>query len=106
MTTTESSASTAPPSTYRTTHHHRCDEDFLALLEEDFGLDLYSLKKAFMGVPPAPKKQAICLCEWAIKAAKGDLDEAGKALRAWARKQGKGAYDRRLIERLPVGGAS
>ena len=105
MATTKDSA-LAHPSTHRSTRHHRCEEDFLALLEEDFGIDLHSLNKAFMGVPSEPKKAAIALCEWAIRAAKGDVEEAGKALRAWAKKNGKGAYDRRLLERPPVGGAS
>jgi hypothetical protein len=88
---------TVAPTT-RTTRHHRVDEAFLALLEEDYGIDAYSLHKAFLGVPPAPKKQAIALCEWAIRAAKGDVEEDGKALRAWAKKSGKGTYDRRLVE--------
>jgi hypothetical protein len=64
----------------------------LGLLNEDFGIDFYSLNQAFMGVPAAPKRQAISLCEWAIQAAKGDVEEAGKALRAWAKKHGKGLY--------------
>ena len=51
-----------------------------------------------MGVPAAPKKQAIAICEWAIKAAKGDVDDAGKALRAWAKKNSKGCYTRELVE--------
>jgi hypothetical protein len=55
-----------------------------------------------MGCPSAPKKAAIALCEWAVRSAKGDFDEAGKALRAWARKNGKGAYDRRLVEADPL----
>ena len=80
------------------TRHHRVDHEFLGLLNEDFAIDFYSLNSAFMGVPAAPKKQAISLCEWAIRAAKGDVEEAGKALRAWAKKRGKGRYDRRLIE--------
>ena len=93
-------ATTSVPSgrVVRTTRHHRCDERFLGLLEEDFGIDAHSLNKAFMGVPPAPKKQAIQLCEWAIRSAASDADEAGKALRAWAKKHGQGQYDRRLIE--------
>jgi hypothetical protein len=57
-----------------------------------------SLNKAFMGVPPTPKKQAIAMCELAIRSAKADADEAGKALRAWAKKSGKGTYDRRLVD--------
>jgi hypothetical protein len=64
----------------------------LGLLNEDFGIDFYSLNQAFMGVPAAPKRHAICLCEWANKAARGDVEEAGKALRAWAKKHGKGLY--------------
>jgi hypothetical protein len=82
----------------RSTRHHRVDYEFLGLLNEDFGIDYYSLNQAFMGVPPAPKKQAIALSEWAIKAAEGDVEEAGKALRAWAKKNGKGRYDKRLVE--------
>ena len=74
------------------------DYEFVGLLNEDFGIDFYSLNQAFMGVPTAPKKQAISLCEWAVRAAKGDVEEAGRALRAWAKKNGKGLYDRRLIE--------
>jgi hypothetical protein len=90
-------AQPAHPST-RTTRHHRVDHEFLGLLNEDFGIDFYSLNQAFMGVPAAPKRQAISLCEWAIRSAKGDIEEAGKALRAWAKKNGKGQYDRRLVE--------
>ncbi len=93
MATTESSASPAHP----TTRHIRCDYPFLELLEEDFGIDLYSLHKAFMDVPPAPKKQAIALCEWAIRSAAGDAEEAGKALRAWAKKHGVGLYNPVLL---------
>ncbi len=84
------------------TRHHRCDYEFLGLLEEDFGLDLYTLNKAFMGCPPAPKRQAIVLSEWALRSAKGDVEEAGRALRAWAKKNGKGGYDRSLLEAKPL----
>ena len=80
MATMESSASPQPST------RHRVEEEFVNLLEEDFGIDAYSLTKAYMGVPPAPKTQAIALCEWAIAAARGDVEEAGKALRWWARK--------------------
>ncbi len=86
------------PRALRSTRHHRVDYEFLGLLNEDFGIDFYSLNSAFMGVPPAPKRQAISLCEWAIKSAKGDTDEAGRALRAWATKNGKGLYNKHLIE--------
>lgn len=81
-----------------TTRHHRCVEDFLGLLNEDFGIDLFSLTSALTGCPSAPKKQAISLCEWALRVGKGDVEETGKSLRAWARKHEKGLYDRRLIE--------
>jgi hypothetical protein len=84
------------------TRHHRVDEHFLTLLEEDFGIDLHDLTKAFMGMPPAPKKQAIKVCGWAVKSSKGDAEEAGKALRAWARKRGVGTYSRTLIEAPPL----
>jgi hypothetical protein len=87
----------------RTTREYRVDEDFLALLEEDYEINQYSLRKAFDGVPLAPKKQAIALCEWAIRTAQGNVDEAGDALRAWARKNKVGAYDPRLINAPPSG---
>lgn len=86
----------------RTTRHHRCDYPFLELLEEDFGIDRYSLNKAFMGVPAAPKRQAISLCEWATRRAGGDPDRAGELLRAWAKKHGRGAYDPRLLNAPPL----
>jgi len=54
-----------------------------------------------MGVPAALKRQAIELCEWALHSASGDVDEAGDALRAWARKHKTGAYDPRLVEEPP-----
>ena len=100
-----SSTSLAHPARpIRTTRHHRCDEAFLELLEDDFEIDLYSLNRAFMGVPPAPKKQAIQLCEWATRAAGGDPEEeAGRALRAWAKKYRAGLYDRRMVEAPPLG---
>jgi hypothetical protein len=99
MTTTKDSASSA----HRATRNHRVDEAFLNLLEEDFGIEQYSLRKSFYGAPAAPKRQAIELCEWAIRTAKGDVDEAGAALRAWARKNKSGAYDPRLIDAPPSG---
>ena len=113
MATTESSASAHPstttedlehigstivPRALSSTRHHRVDYEFLGLLNEDFGIDFYSLNQAFMGVPASPKRQAISLCEWAIRAAKGDVEEAGRALRAWAKKNGKGLYNKHLIE--------
>ena len=60
-----------------TTRHIRCDYEFIGLLNEDFGIDYYSLNYAFMGMPAAPKKQAISLCEWALRAAKGDPTKPG-----------------------------
>ena len=80
----------------RSSRHHRCDEDFLALLHEDYGISMFALSRAFMGLPSAPKRQAIALCEWAVRSAGGDVDEASDALRAWARKNRRGQYDPRL----------
>jgi hypothetical protein len=97
MASTDSSA----PSRTRSTRHHRCDDAFLGLLEEDFGIDAYSPHRAFMGVPPAAKKEAIALCEWAIRSAGGDAERAGDALRAWAEKHGRGGYGRRLGDAPP-----
>ena len=74
-------------SVHRTTRHHRCDEDFIELLEEDFGIPYFALRNAFMGIPAEPKKEAIALCEWASKA-----DDPARALLAWARKNGRGAF--------------
>jgi hypothetical protein len=60
------------PRALRSTRYIRCDYEFLGLLNEDFSIDFFSLNQAFMGVPSAPKKQAISLCEWAIRTADGD----------------------------------
>jgi hypothetical protein len=80
------------------TRDHRCDYPFLDLLEQDFGIDQFSLYSTFMGVPPALKRQAIALCEWAIHTAAGDPEEAADLLRAWARKHKVGVYDPRLAD--------
>jgi hypothetical protein len=69
------------------TRHHRCDEEFVAVLEEDFGIGAFALNVAFMGMPREPKKSAIALCEWA-----SGQDEPEKALLSWARKNGRGAF--------------
>jgi hypothetical protein len=78
--------SSAPPA-HRTTRHHRVDEAFLELLEEDFGIPEFALSNAFMGFPAEPKKSAIALCEWAVRA-----DDPGRALLAWARKNHRGTF--------------
>ena len=69
------------------TRHHRVDEAFLVLLEEDFGIPEFALSNAFMGVPAEPKKSAIALCEWAVRA-----DDPTRALLAWARKNDRGTF--------------
>ena len=74
-------------SVHRTTRHHRVDHAFLELLEDDFGIPRHALVNAFMGVPPAPKREAIALCEWAARA-----DDPARALLAWARKNRRGAF--------------
>ncbi len=80
----------------RTARYYRCDYPFLELLEEIFGIGQFSLRSAFMGVPPANKKRATALCRWASRTADGDTKAAGDLLRAWAKKNGVGTYDRRL----------
>lgn len=70
---------------------YRVDEDFLALLEEDFGIPMFSLNRAFMGVPPATKKQAIWVCEF-YTSQTGDPEEAGRMIRAWAQSLQVGQY--------------
>ncbi len=86
MDTTTVRESTRKVST-RTTRHHRCDGHFLELLEEDFGISVFTLSNAFMGVPAEPKRSAIALCEWAIRA-----DDPARALLAWARKNHRGTF--------------
>jgi hypothetical protein len=72
----------------RTTRHHRCDDHFLDLLEEDFPtIPRVALTSALMGFPAAPKRRAISLCEWAAR-----CDNPARALLAWARKNGRGAF--------------
>ena len=74
-------------SVHRTTRHHRVDHEFLELLEDDFGIARHALVNAFMGVPAAPKREAIALCEWVARA-----DDPARALLAWARKNGRGTF--------------
>src|SRR5215208_3550552 len=74
------------------TRHHRVDDDFLKLLEEDFGISTFTLSNAFMGVPAEPKKSAIALCEWAVR-----TDDPTRALLAWARKNGRGTFRPDLV---------
>lgn len=81
----------------RSTRRHRCDEEFLGLLEEDFGVGEFVLRRALLDGVPAPKKQAIEICEWA--ATKDDPDAA---LKNWAKKNGRGAYDPRNQDGEPA----
>ena len=69
------------------TRHHRVDDEFLGLLEEDYGLSRFALENAFMGLPREPKKAAIAVAEWAARS-----DDPDKALLAWARKNGRGTF--------------
>jgi hypothetical protein len=85
----------------RTTRHHRCNFGFLELLEEDFGISQFSLRQAFMGVPPAPKKQAIEVCEWATRRA-GNPEEAGRMVRGWAKNRAVGMYDPAILDALEL----
>ena len=71
---------------------HRVDEEFLQLLEEDYGIGQFSLRRAFLGCPPATKKQAIEVCEVFAKKVDGDPDEAGRMIRAWAQSLKVGQY--------------
>jgi hypothetical protein len=80
----------------------RCNYEFLDVLEEDFGISQFALRSAFMGVPAAPKKHAIKLCEWAMSAADGDTEEAGAALRAWAKDHKSGVFNPRLLGAPPL----
>jgi hypothetical protein len=80
-------AKSSAPSRTRSTRHHRCTPEFLELLQEDFGIPYSALHAAFMGIPREPKKEAIALCEWAIR-----CDEPDRALLAWARKNHRGTF--------------
>jgi hypothetical protein len=82
-----SSTTESSPTGHRTTRHHRCTHEFIGLLEDDFGIARHALINAFMGVPAAPKREAIALCEWALKA-----DDPARALLAWARKNRRGTF--------------
>lgn len=70
------------------------DGAFLDCLEEDFDIPMFALSSSFIGIPSVPKKEAIALCEWALKTAGGDPDEAGAALRKWAKKNRRGQFGR------------
>lgn len=80
--------SDSSPSGHRTSRHHRCTDDFLDLLEDDFPqIPRYALRNAFYGVPPAPKREAIALCEWAVR-----TDNPAQALLSWACKNHRGTF--------------
>jgi hypothetical protein len=81
----------------RTTRHHRCDFEFLELLEEDFGISQFCLRQAFMGVSPAPKRQAIAVCEWASEKA-ADPEEAGRMVQGWAKRRQVGMYHPAILD--------
>ena len=90
MTTTTRIPPAGDPFTARrepSTRHHRVDHDFVALLEEDFGIARHALVNAFLGFPAEPKKSAIALCDWASR-----TDNPAKALLAWARKNRRGTF--------------
>ena len=78
---------TSAPRRHRTTRHHRVDDAFLELLFEDFAIPMFALRCAFAGVPAEPKKSALAIAEWASRA-----DDPARALLAWARKNGCGAF--------------
>jgi hypothetical protein len=80
----------------RSSRHHRVDEGFIELLHEDFGVEVWELQAAFVGVPSVPKKEAIALCCWA-EYKTDDLKERGEMLRRWARKHGKGSYHPNIL---------
>jgi hypothetical protein len=42
----------------------RCDHEVLGILEKDYGIRQFALTSAFMGVPLAPKNEAIAFCGW------------------------------------------
>ena len=80
----------------RTTRHHRVDYPFTELLHEDFGIPMFSLQAALLGVPSVPKKEAIAICAWAVRVTPNP-DDAGDALRSWARKHGRGQYNPNIV---------
>lgn len=81
----------------RSTRHIRVDHRFAGLLVEDFGIPLRDIEAAFIGFPSIPQRQAIALCEWAIKVTRSSRD-AGKAIKRWAKKHGKGQYNPAILE--------
>jgi hypothetical protein len=85
-----------PPT--RTIRHHRCDEAFLDLLQEDFGIARFALNMAFMGCPREPKKAAIEISAWAAR-----QDDPDRALLAWARKNRRGSFASSAMEDLDEG---
>ena len=85
----------------RTTRQFRVDEEFLELLEVDFEVSYWELNQAFGGVPGAPKKQAIEICEWAARKS-DDPEERGRMIRGWARNRKVGMYSPRMQDNEPA----
>ena len=65
------------------TKHHVTDARFAAILGEDFAA--IPTVTIFVALEGEPQKQAISICEWAIR-----TDDPSRALLAWARKHHKG----------------
>ncbi len=81
----------------RRRRNHRCDADFLNLLREAFGIDLFTLTQAFLGMPAIPKKQAIAVCAWA-ESKTDDSIERGVLVRRWAKERSVGMYAPEILE--------
>lgn len=79
----------------------RCDFEFLKMLEEDYGIRQFSLRSAFLGIPTAGRREAVAVCETALKKAR-DLEEAGELVRRWARECEVGMYQPAIVGGSPL----
>jgi hypothetical protein len=65
----------------------RCNDDFLELLVEDFGIPEYALRAAFMSTPRELKAVAMIVCALAETTPSPE-----RYVLRWARLQGKGVF--------------
>jgi hypothetical protein len=65
----------------------RCTDEYIELLSEDFGIPVWVLASAFMGMPRVRKDVALFVCALA-----GDMPDPARAVIRWAKLGGRGAW--------------
>ena len=65
----------------------RCTDEYIELLSEDFGIPVWVLASAFMGMPRVRKDVALFVCALAE-----EMPDPARAVIRWAKLGGSGAW--------------